>query len=188
MRKPDAGRRARRRFSTEFKDGAVRLVLDEGKTIGAVARELDLTPSALGLWVRQRSQGRRVCEQRGSAGRRSGPTPALRRAGIHVPPPCCGSGSCLASQPHVNAQRRVGEAPGDGEGRKRDDEMEDGLAVVGASWGRIEALSGAPASRRTKPSWMRRSIVIPPFAVSIRSSWRRAIRRRSEGSTCAAPP
>ena len=29
------------------------MVLDEGKTIGAVARELDLTPSALGLWVRQ---------------------------------------------------------------------------------------------------------------------------------------
>jgi transposase len=53
MRKPDAGRRARREFSPEFKEGAVRLVLDEGKTIGAVARDLDLTPSALGLWVRQ---------------------------------------------------------------------------------------------------------------------------------------
>jgi len=51
MRKPDAGRRARRQFSEEFKTGAVRLVLDEGKTIGAVARELDLTPSALGIWV-----------------------------------------------------------------------------------------------------------------------------------------
>ena len=42
--------------------GAVRLVLDEGKTVGAVARELDLTPSALGNWVRQaradRSQGK----------------------------------------------------------------------------------------------------------------------------------
>ena len=33
--------------------GATRLVLDEGKTIGAVARELDLTPSSLGNWVRQ---------------------------------------------------------------------------------------------------------------------------------------
>ena len=32
--------------------GAVRLVLDEGKTVGAVARELDLTPSSLGNWVR----------------------------------------------------------------------------------------------------------------------------------------
>jgi len=28
-------------------------VLDEGKTVGAVARELDLTASALSLWVHQ---------------------------------------------------------------------------------------------------------------------------------------
>ena len=48
-----SGRRPRRQFSDEFKDGAVRLVLDEGKTVGAVARELDLTASALGGWVRQ---------------------------------------------------------------------------------------------------------------------------------------
>ena len=47
-----AGRRVRRQFSDEFRAGAVRLVLDEGKTVGAVARELDLTPSALSLWVR----------------------------------------------------------------------------------------------------------------------------------------
>jgi len=46
-----AGRRVRRQFSDEFKDGAVHLVLDEGKTVGAVARELDLTASALSLWV-----------------------------------------------------------------------------------------------------------------------------------------
>jgi transposase len=53
MRSGSGGRRARRQFSEEFTDGAVGLVLDEGKTIGAVARELDLTPSALGRWVRQ---------------------------------------------------------------------------------------------------------------------------------------
>ena len=47
------GRRVRRQFSDEFKEGAVRLVLDEGKTVGAVARELDLTASALGRWVQQ---------------------------------------------------------------------------------------------------------------------------------------
>jgi transposase len=56
------GRRVRRQFSEEFKEGAVRLVLDEGKTVGAVSRELDLTASALGLWVRQaraeRTRGR----------------------------------------------------------------------------------------------------------------------------------
>src|SRR3982751_2882802 len=46
------GRRPRRQFSEDFKDGALRLVLDEGKTGGAVARELDLTASALSLWVR----------------------------------------------------------------------------------------------------------------------------------------
>ena len=42
--------------------GAVRLVLDEGKTVSAVARELDLTASALSGWVRQaradRSKGK----------------------------------------------------------------------------------------------------------------------------------
>ncbi len=42
--------------------GAVRLVLDEGKTIGAVARDLDLTPSSLANWVRyaqaDRTKGR----------------------------------------------------------------------------------------------------------------------------------
>ena len=51
MAKDVLGRRARRQFSDEFKEGAVRLVLDEGKTGGAVSRELDLTASALGLWV-----------------------------------------------------------------------------------------------------------------------------------------
>ena len=44
-------RRARRQFTDEFKAGAVRLVLDEGKTVGQVARELDLTESALRHWV-----------------------------------------------------------------------------------------------------------------------------------------
>jgi len=44
-------RRPRRRFTDEFKQQAVRLVLDEGKSVGAVARELDLVPSSLGQWV-----------------------------------------------------------------------------------------------------------------------------------------
>ena len=57
-----AGRRARRQFNEELRAGAVRLVLDGGKTVGAVARELDLTPSSLGNWVRHaradRTQGK----------------------------------------------------------------------------------------------------------------------------------
>ena len=49
-RKPKT-RRARRHYTDEFKEGAVRLVLDEGKTCGQVARDLDLTASALRIWV-----------------------------------------------------------------------------------------------------------------------------------------
>lgn len=47
----NGGRRQRRVFSEEFKAGAVRLVLDEGKSAGAVARDLDLTESALRTWL-----------------------------------------------------------------------------------------------------------------------------------------
>ena len=53
VEKHKTSRRARRQFSEEFKAGAVRLVIEEGKTVGAVARELDLTGSALAGWVRQ---------------------------------------------------------------------------------------------------------------------------------------
>jgi len=45
--------RARREFTDEFKAGAVRLVLDEGKTVAQVARDLDLTASALAGWVKR---------------------------------------------------------------------------------------------------------------------------------------
>lgn len=55
-------KRDRRNFTDEFKAGAVRLVLEEGKTIAQVARDLDLTASALGGWVTQsradRSKGK----------------------------------------------------------------------------------------------------------------------------------
>jgi transposase len=44
-------RRPRRRFTDEFKQQAVRLVLDEGKSVSAVARELDLVATALREWV-----------------------------------------------------------------------------------------------------------------------------------------
>jgi len=44
-------RRPRRRFDDEFKAQAVRLVLDEGKSIPSVARDLDLTESNLRVWV-----------------------------------------------------------------------------------------------------------------------------------------
>ena len=56
MRRMEEGKRAkrsRRSFTDEFKAGAVRLVLDEGKTIAQVARDLDLAGSVLGTWVKQ---------------------------------------------------------------------------------------------------------------------------------------
>jgi transposase len=55
-------RRPRRRFTDDFKQQAVRLVLDEGKSVTGVARELDLVPSALAQWVKHaqadRTKGR----------------------------------------------------------------------------------------------------------------------------------
>ena len=75
MSKRSTGRRPRRQFTEEFVVGAVRLVLDEGKTVGAVARELDLTPSSLANWVRHaradRSQGKTglTTEERGELAR-----------------------------------------------------------------------------------------------------------------------
>lgn len=57
-----SGGRPRRQFTEEFKAGAVRVVLDEGRTVGAVARELDLTETVLRRWVEQaradRTQGK----------------------------------------------------------------------------------------------------------------------------------
>src|SRR6476469_8430277 len=62
MSKPMADtptKRARRQFTDEFKASAVRLVLDEGKTVGAAARDLDLTETALREWVK-RAQAERT--------------------------------------------------------------------------------------------------------------------------------
>jgi transposase len=44
-------KRPRRSFTEEFKAGAIRLVLDEGKAIPQVARDLDLTESSVRNWV-----------------------------------------------------------------------------------------------------------------------------------------
>ena len=51
-------RRARRQFTEEFKASAVRLVLDERKTVSAAARDLDLTETALREWVKRARAGR----------------------------------------------------------------------------------------------------------------------------------
>lgn len=46
-------KRKRRFFTREFKAQTVRLVRESGKSIGVIARELDLTESVLRQWVRQ---------------------------------------------------------------------------------------------------------------------------------------
>lgn len=45
--------RRRRSFKPEFKAEAVRVARTSGKSIGVVARELDLTETALRAWVKQ---------------------------------------------------------------------------------------------------------------------------------------
>lgn len=46
-------KRRRRRFSEEFKRDAAALVIDTGRPIAQVARELDIYESSLGRWVAQ---------------------------------------------------------------------------------------------------------------------------------------
>jgi len=55
--------RPRRSFTPEFKAEVVELVRQPGKTAGGVAKELDLTETAVREWVRQADldAGRRSC-------------------------------------------------------------------------------------------------------------------------------
>ena len=46
-------KRARRKFTDQFKAEAVALVRSSGKGAGQIARDLDLTDSALREWVKQ---------------------------------------------------------------------------------------------------------------------------------------
>src|SRR5205823_3810922 len=71
----------RRSFTDDFKASTVRLVLDEGKTVSQVARELDLTASAVRRWV-DRARADRTQARPGSPARsgRSSPGCAGRIA------------------------------------------------------------------------------------------------------------
>ena len=57
-------KRKRRKFTPEYKAETVRLVRDSGKTVAEIARELDLTESALRSWVEQAA----VDDGRGGSG------------------------------------------------------------------------------------------------------------------------
>lgn len=43
--------RSRREFSPEYKDEAVKLVINTGRTVAVVARELGINEATLGRWV-----------------------------------------------------------------------------------------------------------------------------------------
>ncbi len=47
------GKRKRRSFTDEYNAEVVELIRESGKSIGAVARELDLTETAVRAWVQQ---------------------------------------------------------------------------------------------------------------------------------------
>ena len=53
------GRRKRRHFTNQYKAEVVQLVRASGKSIGQVAREMDLTETAVRAWVRQAEVDRR---------------------------------------------------------------------------------------------------------------------------------
>jgi transposase len=53
-------KRPRRAFTPEFKASAVRLVLEEGKSVVQVAKDLDLTVTAFRKWVEQAKTDRGV--------------------------------------------------------------------------------------------------------------------------------
>ncbi len=62
----------RKQFTKEFKEGAVRLVTDQGRTIGDAAQSLGISPWTMSRWVKAaknegadafRGQGQRTAEQ-----------------------------------------------------------------------------------------------------------------------------
>ena len=47
------GKRTRRRFSQDFKEEAARLCMQDARSIGQIAKDMDLSESALRRWVQQ---------------------------------------------------------------------------------------------------------------------------------------
>ena len=49
----EMGKRHRRKFTDEFKAETVKLIRESGRTVGSVARELDLTETAVRSWAKR---------------------------------------------------------------------------------------------------------------------------------------
>ncbi len=83
------------------KPGAVRLVLDEGQMVGRVARDLDLTESAVRTWVeRARARPHEGSHRRHARGTRGAPSASGKRTGF-----CGRSGRSFSKGGHLLRDR-----------------------------------------------------------------------------------
>ena len=104
------GRRTRRSFTDDYKTGAVRLVLDEGKTVASAARDLGLTESSLRHWVEQaradRTKGKTglTTAEREELGRLRKESQARDAAGATVP-------TGTRAEPYGGGRRMSGARP-----------------------------------------------------------------------------
>src|SRR2546422_5081014 len=110
-------KRRRRSFSPEFKAEAIRVVRESGKSVSTVARELDLTETALRRWVVQAEvdagrsgSGPLTTDERAELTqlRRDGKTLRMERDILKNPP--------APRHPLVGAENPLGEPPAAPEG------------------------------------------------------------------------
>ena len=96
-----AQKRARRRFTREYKAQAVQRVIESGRPLADIAAELDVSPGQL-------SQGRNEQLAAGSAASRNGNTglPARARVGCLPWQGAPGWRRCLGALAHILAQAR----------------------------------------------------------------------------------
>ncbi len=111
-------RRPRRRFDDDFKAQAVRLVLDEGKSVGSVARDLDLTETALREWV-NRARADRTKGKTGLTTAEREELARLRRENriLQEERDILKKWSCVRSHPRRDESDSVGAASEPGQGR-----------------------------------------------------------------------
>ena len=79
MPKQSKGKRARRYFPVEFKAEVVELVRQPGNTSASVARDLDLTETAVREWVRQAERDAGTRQDGGLTSSERGELAELRR-------------------------------------------------------------------------------------------------------------